>query len=300
MDTIPLLPDSWSPTPVEVVDDIVGFLIQNPERSFAEVVNPNVGSGLGGLGIDRGDTVVKLSVTGNPFYASLDADFQFERNIRIGVPQDQKDVLGLEAGMVGISPSRIILHHNPKIGYESRETIKDAGSHTTGSRELRTRAHLELTPMNIRGTRDPQRTGGGIGEAVMGGFSRAAPEFGTQVSGMFDTSDNLTLNDQVDSHVRLALFKRKPEHDYRTHWQTEDEGEGQVDNGNCKEDEKEDEEEIAPAKLRNKTPLPSAPRLERLKISLGEEIADSKGYLEGCLVYDDFGRKVMGYKLDPF
>lgn len=78
----------------------------------------------------------------------------------------------------------------------------------------------------------------------MGGFPRAAPEFGTQVSSMFDTSDNLSLNGQIeDSHARLVLFKRKPEYDYRTYWQIEDEDEGQVDNGNCKEDEKEEDEE---------------------------------------------------------
>lgn len=134
MDTTPLLPDSRSPTPIKVVDGIVGFLIQDQERSFAEVDNPNVRSGLGGLGIGRGDTVVKLSVTRNPFHASPDAGFQFERSMRIGAPQDQKDGLGLEVGMVGISPSRTILHHNPKIGYESEEAIKDAGSHTSGSR----------------------------------------------------------------------------------------------------------------------------------------------------------------------
>ncbi|KAH0614606.1 uncharacterized protein H6S33_000242 [Morchella sextelata] len=299
MDTTPLLPGSRSPTPIKVVDDIAGFLIQDPERSFAEVDHPDVGFGSGGLDIDRGDTVVKLSVTGNPFHASSDVGFQFGRRMRIEDPQDQKDVLGLGAGV-------------------------DAGSHTPAPRELRTRAHLELTPrpettndtitlMNIRGTRDPQRTGGGIGEAVLqGGFPRAAPEWAG-----------------------------------RPHWQTEDEDDEQVDNDNCKEDEKEEESrdtlifqkknhklekknsnsvtkqvgsstkvskqrsrhktnkplpvtEITPVKLGNKTPLPQAPRLERLKISLGEEITDCKDYLEGCLVYDDVGRKFMGYKLDPF
>jgi hypothetical protein len=254
MDTTPLLPGSRSPTPIKVVDDIAGFLIQDPERSFAEVDHPDVGFGSGGLDIDRGDTVVKLSVTGNPFHASPDVGFQFGRRMRIEDPQDQKDVLGLGAGVVGISPSRTILHCNPNVEYESEEAMKDAGSHTPAPRELRTRAHLELTPrpettndtitlMNIRGTRDPQRTGGGIGEAVLqGGFPRAAPEFGTQLSSMFGTSGGLPIGGQAGNHARSETFKRKPEmHDYRPHWQTEDEDDEQVDNDNCKEDEKEEE-----------------------------------------------------------